>query len=52
MPLAALVYSPAGVNSHALLTSLECVLLSHCDKALGIKKYMDLFYSDEMLNFI
>lgn len=52
MPSAVLVYSPAGVNSHALLTSLECVLLSHCDKALGIKKYMDLFYSDEMLHFI
>lgn len=31
------VSSPVGVNSHSLLTSPECVLLPHCDKALGIK---------------
>lgn len=30
------VYSPEGVTSHSLLTSLECVL-SHCDKVLSIK---------------
>lgn len=43
------VYSPAGVNSHSLLTSLECVLLSHCDKALGIKNTR--FYSILMRMF-
>jgi len=32
-----LVYFPAVVNSHSLLNSLECVLLPHCDKALGVK---------------
>lgn len=32
-----LFYSIAGINLHSLLTSLECLLLSHYYKALGIK---------------
>lgn len=45
-----LVYSLAGVNLHSLLTSLEYVLLSHCDKASGIKNTV-FFYPDENVSF-